>query len=148
MLSRVGDEQNGRYLLKTLEQEGCDTSQVQIDKDRLTGMVLLGIKDQHTFPLLFARENCADMALDAALIDEDFIAQCRTLVITGTHLSTPTVLAASQRALDLAKRHQLVRVLDIDYRPVLWGLTGRGNGEARYIANDSVSQHLQKQLPH
>ena len=148
MLSRVGDEQNGRYLLKTLEQEGCDTSQVQIDKDRLTGMVLLGIKDQHTFPLLFARENCADMALDAALIDEDFIAQCRTLVITGTHLSTPTVLAASQRALELAKRHQLVRVLDIDYRPVLWGLTGRGNGEARYIANDSVSQHLQKQLPH
>lgn len=148
MLSRVGDEQNGRYLLNTLEREGCDTSQVQVDKDRLTGMVLLGIKDQHTFPLLFARENCADMALDAALINEDFIAQCRTLVITGTHLSTPTVLAASLRALELAKRHQLVRVLDIDYRPVLWGLTGRGNGEARYIANDAVSQHLQKQLPH
>lgn len=148
MLSRVGDEQNGRFLLKTLEQEGCDTSQVQIDRDRLTGMVLLGIKDQHTFPLLFARENCADMALDAELISEAFIAQCRSLVITGTHLSTPGVLAASHRALELARRHGLVRVLDIDYRPVLWGLTGRGNGEARYIANDAVSQHLQKQLPH
>lgn len=148
MLSRVGDEQNGRYLLNTLENEGCDTSQVQIDQQRLTGMVLLGIKDQHTFPLLFARENCADMAIDASLISEDFIAQCRSLVITGTHLSTPTVLAASHRALELAKRHKLIRVLDIDYRPVLWGLTGRGNGETRYIANDKVSDHLQQQLPH
>jgi 5-dehydro-2-deoxygluconokinase len=148
MLSRVGDEQNGRFLLKTLEQEGCDTSQIQIDRERLTGMVLLGIKDQHTFPLLFARENCADMALDSTLINEEFISQCRSLVITGTHLSTPTVLAASHRALELAQLHQLVRVLDIDYRPVLWGLTGKGNGQDRYIANDSVSQHLQKQLPH
>lgn len=148
MLSRVGDEQNGRYLLNTLENEGCDTSQVQIDQQRLTGMVLLGIKDQHTFPLLFARENCADMAIDASLISEKFIAQCRSLVITGTHLSTPTVLKASHRALELAKQHHLIRVLDIDYRPVLWGLTGRGNGETRYIANDKVSQHLQQQLPH
>ncbi|MFT3804559.1 MAG: 5-dehydro-2-deoxygluconokinase [Burkholderiaceae bacterium] len=146
MISRVGDEQNGRFLLDTLSREGCDVSQVQIDRQRLTGMVLLGIKDQHTFPLLFARENCADMALDAALIDEDFVARCRSLLITGTHLSAPTVLAASSRALELAGRHGAVRVLDIDYRPVLWGLTGRGDGETRYIRDDQVSAHLQAQL--
>ena len=146
MVSRVGDEQNGRFLLDTLRREGCDVSQVQVDPQRLTGMVLLGIKDQHTFPLLFARENCADMALDAAAIDEDFIAGCRSLLITGTHLSTPTVLAASRRALELAGRHGAVRVLDIDYRPVLWGLTGRGDGETRYVGSQAVSRHLQEQL--
>ncbi|MDQ0587900.1 bifunctional 5-dehydro-2-deoxygluconokinase/5-dehydro-2-deoxyphosphogluconate aldolase [Variovorax paradoxus] len=146
MVSRVGDEQNGRFLLDTLRREGCDVSQVQVDPQRLTGMVLLGIKDQHTFPLLFARENCADMALDAAAIDEGFIAGCRSLLITGTHLSTPTVLAASRRALDLAGRHGAVRVLDIDYRPVLWGLTGRGDGETRYVGSQAVSRHLQEQL--
>ena len=146
MISRVGDEQNGRFLLKTLQREGCDTSQVQIDNQRLTGMVLLGIKDQDTFPLLFARENCADMALDAEALHEGFLAQCRSLVITGTHLSTPTVLAASRRALDIAGRHGLVRVLDIDYRPVLWGLTAKGDGETRYVGNQAVSEHLQAQL--
>lgn len=146
MLSRVGDEQNGRFLLDTLRREGCDVSQVQIDPKRLTGMVLLGIKDQHTFPLLFARENCADMAIDAEALDETFITNCRSLLITGTHLSTPTVLAASTRALELAARHGVVRVLDIDYRPVLWGLTGRGDGETRYIRNDDVSHHLQMLL--
>ena len=146
MISRVGDEQNGRFLTDTLRREGCDTSQVQIDRERLTGMVLLGIKDQDTFPLLFARENCADMALDADAISEDFLAQCRSLVITGTHLSTPQVLAASRRALAIAGRHGLVRVLDIDYRPVLWGLAARGDGETRYVASEEVSRHLQAQL--
>jgi 5-dehydro-2-deoxygluconokinase len=86
------------------------------------------------------------MALDADAINEDFIARCRSLLITGTHLSTPAVLAASRRALELAGRHGVVRVLDIDYRPVLWGLTGRGDGETRYVSNEAVTKHLQDQL--
>jgi len=75
------------------------------------------------------------MALDADAIREDFIAQCRALLITGTHLSTPTVRAASAAALGFARRHGVVRVLDIDYRPVLWGLTKRGAGENRFVAD-------------
>lgn len=147
MVSRVGNEQMGRYLLQTLQQEGCDTSQVQIDPERLTGMVLLGIKDRDTFPLLFVRENCADMALDADLIDGNFIAQCRALAITGTHLSTPVTRRAAQTALRHAKAHGVVRVLDIDYRPVLWGLTPRGAGENRYVADAQVTRQLQEVLP-
>lgn len=147
MLSRVGNEQMGRFLTETLEQEGCDTSQVQIDPERLTGMVLLGLKDRDTFPLLFMRENCADMAVDASAIREDFIAQCRALAITGTHLSTPGTRSASLAALAYAKKHGVTRVLDIDYRPVLWGLTSRGAGENRYVADAHVTQQLQEVLP-
>ena len=148
MIARVGDEQMGRFLTETLEAEGCDTSQVQIDPERLTALVLLGLKDRDTFPLLFVRENCADMAVDAALIDETFIAKCRALAITGTHLSTPTTRKASQTALNYAAKHGVVRVLDIDYRPVLWGLTSRGAGENRYVADAHVTQQLQEMLPH
>src|SRR5437868_4836752 len=118
MISRVGDEQMGRFLTETLQREHVDISQVQVDPQRLTGLVLLGLKDRDTFPLLFYRENCADMALDAAGISEDFIAQCRALLITGTHLSRPGVRAASLAALAHARRHGVLRVLDIDYRPV------------------------------
>ena len=147
MLSRVGNEQMGRFLTETLEQEGCDTSQVQIDPERLTGMVLLGLKDRDTFPLLFMRENCADMAVQAKEISEDFIAQCRALAITGTHLSTPGTRSTSKIALAYAKKHGVTRVLDIDYRPVLWGLTARGAGENRYVADAHVTQQLQEMLP-
>nr|WP_315473792.1 5-dehydro-2-deoxygluconokinase [uncultured Rhodoferax sp.] len=147
MVSRVGNEQMGRFLTQTLQANGCDTSQVQVDPQRLTALVLLGIKDRDTFPLLFVRENCADMAIDAALIDEAFIARCRALAITGTHLSTPGTRAASTRALEFARKHGVVRVLDIDYRPVLWGLTSRGAGENRYVPDAAVTQQLQEILP-
>jgi 5-dehydro-2-deoxygluconokinase len=147
MISRVGNEQMGRFLTDTLNATGCDTSQVQVDPHRLTALVLLGIKDRDTFPLLFVRENCADMALDARLIDEAFIARCRALAITGTHLSTPGTRAAAQVALRHAQTHGVVRVLDIDYRPVLWGLTPRGAGENRYVPDAAVTQQLQEVLP-
>ena len=147
MLTRVGDDHMGRFLLETLRGVGCDVGHVRSDPDHLTGLVLLGIKDRETFPLIFYRENCADMAIDVADIDEDFIASSRALAITGTHLSTPGVHAASSRALDYARKHGVRTVLDIDYRPVLWGLTGRGDGETRFIADDGVTAHLQKILP-
>ena len=147
MISRVGDEQMGRFLVETLQREGCDTSQVQVDPERLTGLVLLGLKDRDTFPLLFVRENCADMAVEADRIDERFIADCRALLITGTHLSQPAVRAASTRALECAGRHGTVRVLDIDYRPVLWGLTKRGEGATRFVTDAKVTASLQQMLP-
>jgi 5-dehydro-2-deoxygluconokinase len=147
MISRVGNEQMGRFLTETLQQEGCDVSQVQVDPERLTGLVLLGIKDRDTFPLLFYRENCADMAIDASAISEDFIAQCRALAITGTHLSTEGTRAAAHKALQAARRHGTVTVLDIDYRPVLWGLTSRGAGENRYVPDAGVTRQLQASLP-
>jgi 5-dehydro-2-deoxygluconokinase len=147
LISRVGDEQMGRFLVQTLQKEGCDTSMVQVDPERLTGLVLLGLKDRDTFPLLFYRENCADMAIDAAQIREDFIAQCRALLITGTHLSQPTVRQASATALAHAHKHGVVRVLDIDYRPVLWGLTKRGEGENRFVDSARVTGSLQQMLP-
>ena len=49
--------------------------------------------------------------------------------------------------MDYAKAAGTRIVLDIDYRPVLWGLTGRGMGENRFVANDTVTQHLQSILP-
>jgi 5-dehydro-2-deoxygluconokinase len=147
MLSRVGDEHMGRFLLDALAREGCDVSQVKSDPERLTALVILGIKDRNSFPLLFYRENCADMALEEDDISEDFIASSRALAITGTHFSTQKVNAASRKALEYARKHDVRTILDIDYRPVLWGLTGRGNGEERFIADGGVSAHLQSVLP-
>ncbi|ENA36072.1 MULTISPECIES: bifunctional 5-dehydro-2-deoxygluconokinase/5-dehydro-2-deoxyphosphogluconate aldolase [Pseudomonas] len=147
MLTRVGDDHMGRFLVESLNKEGCDTRAIKVDPERLTAMVLLGIKDRETFPLVFYRENCADMALREEDIDESFIASSKALLITGTHFSTEGVYKASSRALEYAEKHNVKRVLDIDYRPVLWGLTGKADGETRFIANAQVSAHVQRILP-
>jgi len=147
MLTRVGQDQMGTFLIETLAREGCDVSQIRRDTERLTALVLLGLKDRDTFPLIFYRENCADMAFGPEDVDEHFIAGSRALHITGTHFSTDRVRAGSLRALEYARKHDVRTVLDIDYRPVLWGLTTRGDGETRYVPSAEVTTRLQEILP-
>ncbi len=147
MAARVGDDAMGRFLVETLAREGCDVSHVSVDPTRLTAAVVLGIKDRDTFPLIFYRENCADMAVADADVAADFLAQAKTLLITGTHFSTAHVHEVSSLALERARAHDVRTVLDIDYRPVLWGLTKRGDGATRFVANDTVTAHLQAILP-
>ncbi|WP_260954659.1 bifunctional 5-dehydro-2-deoxygluconokinase/5-dehydro-2-deoxyphosphogluconate aldolase [Pseudomonas citri] len=147
MLSRVGGDHMGRFLVESLAREGCDVSAIKVDPERLTALVLLGIKDRETFPLVFYRENCADMALRAEDIDETFIASSKALLVTGTHFSTEGVYQASLQALEHAREHGVKCVLDIDYRPVLWGLAGKADGETRFVASQNVSQHVQAILP-
>ncbi|MFL1906234.1 bifunctional 5-dehydro-2-deoxygluconokinase/5-dehydro-2-deoxyphosphogluconate aldolase [Plesiomonas shigelloides] len=146
MLARVGDEHMGRFLREELNRAGCDTSHLITDHEHLTALVLLGIKDQETFPLIFYRENCADMAITRADVDENYIASARCLAITGTHLSHPKTRDAVLTALHYARRHGVQTAIDLDYRPVLWGLTSLGDGETRFIADEQVTAQLQEVL--
>ncbi|PLR35901.1 5-dehydro-2-deoxygluconokinase [Chimaeribacter californicus] len=146
MLARVGDEHNGRFLREELQRAGVDTQYLITDTQRLTGLVMLGIKDEETFPLIFYRDNCADMGLVPDDIDESYIASARAVAVTGTHLSHPDTRAAVLKALDYARKHGLRTALDIDYRPVLWGLTSLGDGETRFIESGPVTRQLQQVL--
>ena len=146
LLTRVGDEHMGRFIREQLAREGVCTDGVKTDPDRLTALVLLGIRDEHRFPLIFYRENCADMALCEDDIDPGFIARARAVVATGTHLSNAHTEAAVMKALHLAREHGAQTALDIDYRPNLWGLAGHGDGESRFIASAAVTAKLQSTL--
>jgi 5-dehydro-2-deoxygluconokinase len=146
LITRVGDEHMGRFIREQLVREGVDVRGVVTDPVRLTALVLLGIRDQEQFPLIFYRENCADMALCEDDIDPAFIAEARALVVTGTHLSHPRTEAAVLKALRLARENGAQTALDIDYRPNLWGLAGHGAGESRFIASEAVTAKLQAHL--
>ena len=146
LISRVGNEHMGRFILEQLKREGVSTQGVKTDPDRLTALVILGIRDDEQFPLIFYRENCADMALCEDDIDEDFIASARAVVVTGTHLSNPSTEAAVIKALKLARMHGLRTALDIDYRPNLWGVAGHGDGESRFVESAKVTAKLQATL--
>jgi len=147
LITRVGDEHMGRFIREQLVREGVDVRGVKTDPARLTALVLLGIRDKNRFPLIFYRENCADMALCEDDIDPAFIADSRCVTVTGTHLSHRDTGAAVLKALRLARKNGARTALDIDYRPNLWGLSGHGDGENRYIASDAVTARLQETLP-
>ncbi len=143
VITRVGNEPMGRFIREQMAREGVATDGIAVDPRRLTALVILGVRDSDSFPLIFYRENCADMALSEADIDPDFIRRARAVVVTGTHFSTEATAKAQRKAMDLAKAAGAKVVFDVDYRPNLWGLAGHDAGQSRYIASDRVSAHLQ-----
>ncbi len=147
VITRVGDEHMGRFIREQLAREGVAVDGVHTDPARLTALVILGVRDDTSFPLIFYRDNCADGALDESDIDEAFIASAASVVVTGTHFARPASNAAQRSAMRIARAHGRRVVLDVDYRPNLWGLAGHGAGESRYIHSDDVTAHLAPILP-
>ena len=147
LISRVGDEPMGRFVREQLTREGVDARSVLVDTQRLTSLVLLSVRDDHTFPLIFYRDNCADSALCEDDIDAGFVASSRAILVTGTHFSIPEAARAQHKAIDVAKAHGGRVILDIDYRPNLWGIGGHGAGESRYARSARVTNALASVVP-
>ena len=105
LITRVGDEHMGRYIREQCAREGVDVRGIHTDPARLTSLVILGIRDDKTFPLIFYRDNCADSALDETDIDEAFIASAKAIVVSGTHFARANNAAAQNLAVSYAKKH-------------------------------------------
>jgi 5-dehydro-2-deoxygluconokinase len=143
LITRVGQEQFGSFIREQLEREGVDTRGVVTDPQRLTALAILGVRSDSEFPLLFYRDNCADMALCEEDIDPAFIASAQALQISGTHLAAPGVRGATLKAVAAAKAAGRKVVFDVDYRPNLWGLGGHDSGAERYRESSEVTAVLQ-----
>ncbi len=147
LITRVGNEQMGRFIREQLAREGVETKGIATDGGRLTALVLLAVEAEGVSPMIFVRTDCADMALSEADIDESFIASAGAIVVTGTHFSKPNTDAAQRKAIRIAKANGRKVVFDIDYRPNLWGLAGHAAGFERYVKSDRVSTQLKTVLP-
>jgi 5-dehydro-2-deoxygluconokinase len=146
LLTRVGDEQMGRFIREQLQREGVSVEGIKTDPKRLTALVLLSVEDEGVSPMIFVRTDCADMALDESDIDEAFIVSARAIVVTGTHFSRGNSAAAQAKAIRIAKANGRKVVFDIDYRPNLWGLGGHADGFGRYVKSAAVSEKLKAVL--
>jgi 5-dehydro-2-deoxygluconokinase len=147
LITRVGNEQMGRFIREQLVREGVETRGIATDPDRLTALVLLSVEGEGVSPMIFYRTDCADMALDESDIEEALIKSARAIVVTGTHFSRPNSEAAQKKAIRIAKASGALVAFDIDYRPNLWGLAGHDAGFSRFVASDAVSQKYQSVLP-
>jgi 5-dehydro-2-deoxygluconokinase len=147
LITRVGDEQMGRFIREQSAREGVATDGIVTDKDRLTALVLLAIESEGVSPMIFVRTDCADMALNEDDIDEAFVRSSRAVLVSGTHFSKPNTEAAQRKAIRIAKENGGKVIFDIDYRPNLWGLAGHAEGFERYVKSDRVSSIMKSVLP-
>jgi 5-dehydro-2-deoxygluconokinase len=147
MFSCVGQDEMGMFLKAELQREGVNTELLYETANHLTGLVLLGIKPPDQFPLMFYRKDCADMQLKPEQLSQETLRSSKAFLITGTGLSTEAMKETTMSLAQAARSAETAVILDLDFRPVLWGLTALGNGESRYCRNARVSQSYQDILP-
>ncbi len=142
MLARVGDDQNGEFLRGALAGAGVDTSMVHVDPARLTPLVMLAVRPSDDFPRLFHYHDSSDMATAVDDIDDAVVAGARAVLITGSFLANDTVRATTMRLVELAVAHGVRIVLDLDYRPALWGLAPFRGGNEMLVMSQPVTERL------
>lgn len=120
-VGRVADDQHGRFITNYLHKNGIDTSGVVIDHSgSVTGLAFTEIKSPSECSILMYRDNVADLRLEPGDVREDYIASARSLLVSGTALAASPSREAVFRALAFARKHGVVIVFDIDYRPYTW----------------------------
>jgi len=120
LLTAVGDDLVGDFVLRFLEREGVETRYIVRKPDRRTSAVLLGVEPPDRFPLVYYRDNCADLELTIDDARAAPIAESRVLLISGTGLSREPSRSATLWAAEHARAHGTEVFLDLDFRPTLW----------------------------
>lgn len=146
LITGVGKEQMGRFIIEQCAREGVATEGIKVDSERLTALVLLAVEEEGVSPMIFYRTDCADMAIDENDVNEAFVKSSRSVLVSGTHFSKPNTEAAQRKAMRIAKENGGKVIFDIDYRPNLWGLAGLDAGFERYVKSDHVSSRLKTVL--
>jgi 5-dehydro-2-deoxygluconokinase len=120
LLTAFGEDPVGDFVIHFLTQEGVNVRFSPRKPGRHTSLVILGIEPPDKFPLVFYRDNCADIALDIDDVLEAPVTDSRVFQFAGTNLSKEPSRSATLYAAELAKRAGTSVVLDLDFRPDQW----------------------------
>jgi 5-dehydro-2-deoxygluconokinase len=120
LLTAVGEDEVGDFVLAFLEREGVETRFIPRKPGRRTSAVIMSIQPPDKFPLTFYRDNCADRALDLDDVSDAPVDRTRVLLVTGTSLGYEPSRSATMFAAERARGSTARVVVDIDYRPGEW----------------------------
>lgn len=120
LLTGVGPDPVGDFIIHFLKKEDVDTTWVVTKEGRRSSAVILGIEPPDKFPLVYYRDNCADIALNMDDIRNVPIDKFKAILISGTGLSLEPSRSATIFAAETAHENGVKVVLDIDFRADQW----------------------------
>lgn len=136
VVTRVGDDPFGRYVIRELARLGVDTGQIGVLHGQQTPLTFCEIYPPDEFPLYFYRQPKApDLQIQPHELDAGMIRGARVFWATVTGLSEEPSRSAHHAAWEIRGRAPLT-VLDLDYRPMFWA------------GQDAASAAVADALPH
>jgi 5-dehydro-2-deoxygluconokinase len=124
VLSGVGDDGHGRFLMKTLQREGVETRWIRVDPVLRTALAFCEMWPPDHFPFTAYRfPTCPDWELQEADLPHDEISEAPLLFISGTALAKEPSRTATYSALEcrLTRRpRHVATVVDLDWREAYW----------------------------
>jgi 5-dehydro-2-deoxygluconokinase len=120
LLTALGQDPVGDFLLNFLEKEGVETKYILRKPGHRTSAVILGIEPPDKFPLVYYRDNCADIELTIDDVLAAPFAKSRVFQFAGTNLSREPSRSATLFGAEVARQAGTEVVFDIDFRPDQW----------------------------
>jgi len=120
MLTAVGEDPVGDFILEFLRKEGIETRFIPEKANSRSSAVVLGIEPPDRFPLVFYRDNCADIQLDIDDVMAAPVTDSQIFHFVGTNLCLEPSRSATLMAAERARQAGAKVTLDIDFRPGQW----------------------------
>lgn len=154
LLTAVGNDKVGEFILDFLQKEGVDTARIPVKEGARSSAVVLGIEPPDRFPLVYYRDNAADIQVNIDDVDNAHIADHKIILINGTALNREPSRSATFHATELAIKNDVKVVLDLDFRADQWhdqrafGLTVRAILPRTAIAIGTEEEILAATMSH
>jgi fructokinase len=118
LMSKVGKDKHGQFLLKTLKNFNVDASHILISRERPTGVVLAIVDKEGERTFFSLRKGCADIYLREDEVDKKYIKRSKLLHLSGVLLveSPESPISFSLRAMKLARAFNITTSFDPNLR--------------------------------
>ena len=135
-ISRLGQDDFGKHILKTVRGEGIDTSQIELVEGYQTSVYFREVMANGDSRSFYYREKSPTSTMTAESLDENYFRNSKVLHITGVF---PSINDNNKeillKAVELAKKNNLLIFFDPNIRLKMWT-----KSQAREFINKFLSE--------
>jgi len=118
LISKVGRDAFGEFLIERLRMEGVDTRYIVYDEERNTGVVFVQLK--HAEPSFLLYDHVAYFNLGIDDVDKSFLEEADLLHFGGVLLAREPSRSTSLKLARMARGRGIPTSFDVNIRPNLW----------------------------
>ena len=118
--SSVGDDDFGRFLIQTLEENGVKVLNPRLCETAVTTLAFVTLAPDGNRSFTFARKPGADMFLEEDAVREEDIRGSAIIHAGSCSLSASPAAEAAARALRLGREMGKLVSFDVNYRNLMW----------------------------